>query len=189
VTLAFEPAADPEVARVDVEVVGVSLFTGGEPRWVNADTPCDAGAAGALHAFERTVTLDLASPTRADVAAFDLASAGSLHEVWLVLRQGLLPANGRTYKIHNGAMCVMPDGLQYILVRLDPGTVGLGGGADTDLLVPFDLQEQVRVERVDCRARSVPECDTGEDAGDDGDPNTRLYHRFATEFPVRAVGR
>lgn len=186
VTLVFAPEPGPDgVARVDLEIVGVSLFTRGDPTYVDADTPCDANGAGTLHALERLVTLDLASPARAEVASFDLAGEGSLEETWLVLRQGLLPAGGRTYKIHNGAMCLMPDGLQYILVRLRPGPVSLDGGADADLVVPFDVREQVAVERVDCRVRPVEECDTTDDANDDRDEDTRLRYSFAPEFPAR----
>jgi hypothetical protein len=188
--LTFDPQPGPDgIARVDLEVVGVALFTDREPSYVDADTPCDANGAGTLHAVVRTVPLDLSSPARTEVASFELPGTGSLLETWLVLRQGLLPAGDRTYKIHNGAMCVMPDGLQYTLVRLRPGPVSLEGGADSDLLVRFDFREEVTVERVNCRARHVEECDTSDDPDDDRNGNTRLRFSFATEFPVRVERR
>jgi hypothetical protein len=185
--IAFDPAPAPAgYDRVELELAGVGLFPG-TPGYVDADSPCDAGVPGALVAHATTAQLVFAEEGVVPVIALERPSgAASVAEVWLVLRQGLLHTPERSYKIHAAALCTMPDGMQYTLVRVRPGTsVAIGQGTREDLVIPFDAAQQLRVAEVRCGTEPEPEeCRTTDDAGD-GDPATRLRFSFPLEFPVR----
>lgn len=182
--LSFDPSGGQGASRLDLEIVGLGVFTS-DPTYVNADTPCDAGVAGALLDLRANLSLDLASSAEAPFTSLDMTSGGAVRELWLVLRQGLLFRDARSYKVHAGALCVMPDGLQYILVRLRPGSaVPLDG--DHRVVVELDASRDVVVERVRCGGdANYDECGTTEDVGDDGDAGTRLRYSFAPTLPVR----
>lgn len=187
--LVVERQGAPEhVTAVDLEPSALLLFTG-QPAWRDADSACDAGAAG-MATLGGTVALDLAQAGRTPAGSVDLAGEGQVREVWLVLREGLLRRAGRAYPVHASALCTMPDGLQYTLLRLDPQPpVHFAGGADVDLVLPFDAREAIREERVDCRSSPLEECQTSDDPLDDGDPDTRLRYSFRADLPLRAEGR
>jgi hypothetical protein len=187
--LSFERRGGPAgVSRVDLELAGIATFTGVTPVYVNADTPCSAGLEGTLSELRRTVPLDVAVPGRTPLAAVDVPAGSDLREIWLVLVQGTLFRGGRPYKVHaNGDhMCKMPDGQQYILVRVLPGSVSTAGGADYTLVLPFDAREQVVETHVDCDASpEVDECGAPDDPEDDpASANTRLRYAFQRAFPV-----
>jgi hypothetical protein len=180
--------APEHVTELDLEPVGLALFQA-QPSWQDQHSPCDGGAGG-LVALGATVALDLTHPGRTSVGSVDLGGDGQVQEVWLVLRKGLLDRDGRTYKVHGGALCTMSDGLQYTLLRLHPDApVTFGGGADLDLVVPFDARSAVQEERVDCRSSAAEECQSSDDASDDGDPDTRLRYTFEPDLPLRAEPR
>lgn len=185
--IAFDPVPAPAgYDRVELELAGIALYSG-TPGYVNADSPCDAGVPGALVPNATTTTLVFAQEGLVPVIALQRPSgAASVAEVWLVMRQGLLHTPERSYKIHAAALCTMPDGMQYTLVRVRPGTpVAIGQGTRDDLVVPFDVAQQLRVGEVRCGTQPEPEeCRTTDDAGD-GDPATRLRFSFPLEFPVR----
>ncbi len=187
--LVVERQGAPEhVTAVELEPAALLLFTA-RPAWRDADSPCDAGAAGSAR-LGGTVELDLTQPGRTPVGAVDLAGEGQVREVWLVLREGRLLRAGRAYPVHASALCTMPDGLQYTLLRLDPQRpAAFAGGADLDLVLPFDAREVIRQERVDCRSSPLEECQTSDDPLDDADPDTRLRYSFRADLPLRAEPR
>jgi hypothetical protein len=175
-----------EASRMDLEIVGIALFVDVDPAYRNADTPCDGGGRGALLPLETTVTFTDADGVQ-PVASFEHAGGGALREAWLVLRQGFLHVGERVYKVHADAMCVMPDELQYVLVRLRPREAAtLVGGSGIGLVAQLAGREQIIVERVDCRTSDADECRDPDDAHDDDDGTTRLRYAFARRFPVRA---
>lgn len=185
--IAFAPARSPAGHdRVELELAGVALFQE-TPRYLDADTPCDGGLQGALVPRATTAALVFAQEGIVPVIALERpARATSVAEVWLVLRTGLLYTPERSYEIHAAALCTMPDGMQYTLVRVRPGTpVAIGPGTRDDLVIPFDAARQLRVAEVRCGTDPEPEeCGTTDDAGD-GDPSTRLRFSFPLELPVR----
>jgi hypothetical protein len=173
------------VTSVTLEVVALALFVDAGARYADADTRCDGDGAGRLVDLQSSVALDLGSTGRTPLASLDRTDGSALNEIWLVLRQGMLDLGGRTYKVHAGALCVMPDGLQYALVRLrPPSPIPLADGTALDVVIGFDAGRQIEAERVDCSREDVEECRSSDDAGDDGDPGTRLRFTFAPEFPV-----
>jgi len=181
--LSFDPGEPPAGATgIDVDLAGVALFAGG-PAWRDADTPCDGGVPGALVSAAARVEL----PFGGDPVPFlDVnlpPGGGEIREIWLVVRKGTLRTPQRTYEVHAGRLCRMPDGLQYTLLRARPGAVALGGERE----VALDLgRDQLAVEQVDCRATHVAECSTSDDPGD-GDPDTRRRYRFEDELPARVI--
>jgi hypothetical protein len=155
---------------------------------VTEDTRCDGDGAGTLANARTTVTLDFSGDARVPVATFERpADPTSLTELWLVLRQGLLHTDVRSYRIHAGPLCTMPDGLPYTLVRLRPAApIAIGSGATDDVVISFDPDAQLERDAVRCSEQDVEECRTSDDPGDT-DPDTRLRYTFAPEFPVRAA--
>lgn len=188
-TLAVDRVGAPDhVTAVDLETVALGLFRE-QPTWRDDDSSCGGGAEG-LVPLDTTVALDLTEAGRTPVASVDLDGEGKLREVWLVLRKGVLHRDGRAYKVHAGALCTMSDGLQYTLLRLDPGSpIAFAGGADFELVVPFDARSAIREEHVDCRSSGAEECQSSDDAFDDGDPDTRLRYTFEPDLPLRASPR
>lgn len=204
-SLIFERRGSLEQASiVDLEVVGLALFVGKDPRYVNADTTCDAGGAGTLLDVHKTVPLDLRGAGETPLATIDVKGGGQLRELWLVLKQGTLRREDRPYKVHAGALCSLP-GHQYTLVRLRPGEPVSLGGPDHRILVTFDASSAIAVQRVECRSggsggggggNSGPgggggdddaeECRASDDSHDDDRQDTRLRYAFATSLPVRA---
>jgi hypothetical protein len=187
ITLSLESRRLPrEASRLDVEVVGIALFVDVDPAYRDADTSCDAGVEGALVPLDATVTFTDGERQRRRVASLEHAPGGALREAWLVLRQGILRSGERVYKVHAGAMCVMPDGLQYALVRLRPReAAALEGAPRIELIAQLDGREQIVTERVDCRTRDADECRDPDDADDDRDEETRVRYAFARQFPAR----
>jgi hypothetical protein len=176
----------PEASRLDLEIVGIALFVASDPEYRDADTACAAGAEGALVPLETTVSFTGGERERRPVATFERAPGGALREAWLVLRQGFLRSRERVYKVHAGAMCVMPDGLQYALVRLRPREAApLDGGSGVELVAQLDGREQIVAERIDCRTSAADECRDPDDEHDDEDEDTRVRYAFARQFPVR----
>jgi hypothetical protein len=187
ITLSLESRRlPPETSRLDLEIVGLALFVDADPAYRDADTPCDAGAQGALVPLDTTVTFTDGERERRPVASVERAPGGALREAWLVLRQGILRSGERVYKVHAGAMCLMPDGLQYALVRLRPReAAALEGGSGVELVAQLDGREQIVAERVDCRTSAADECRDPDDEHDDEDEDTRVRYAFARQFPVR----
>jgi hypothetical protein len=173
-----------DASALDLETVALAMFVGADPRYANASTSCDGGGAGALLDLKTTVTLDLQRDGATPLASVDVTHGGELHEAWLVLRRGSLHRDGREYKVHADALCTMPDGLQYTLVRLRPGGPVTLGGPDHRIVATFDPQASLEVEHVDCRASDAEECRSSDDDHDDGDPDTRLRFSFPTSLPV-----
>jgi hypothetical protein len=193
--LAFERhGTRQDVSRVDLEVVGLSLFVGTSPRYANDNTPCDAGVAGALADLRTTVSLDARSEGETPLASVDVSRGGQLRELWLVLRRGTAVREGREYKVHAGALCVMPDGLQYTLVRLRPGEPVQLGGPDHRILVTFDPRDALVIDRIRCDDSSGPggggsgddECRSADDDHDDDRGDTRLRFSLPRSLPVHA---
>ena len=185
-TISFDPTAAPAgVDRVELELNAIALFAGAAS-YRDESTPCDGGA-GALGDVRTTATLPFPGSGPVPAVRFDRPAVDAkVSEVWLVFRQGLLHTSERSYKIHAATLCTMPDGMQYTLVRLRPGSpFSIGQGSTDDLVIPFDAGHEVVRARVDCRTSDAEECRTTDDTGDDGDPNTRLRFSFPTEFPVR----
>lgn len=188
-TISFDPTGAPAgVDRVELELNAVALFTGA-PSYRNEDTRCDGAGAGSLADARTTVTLPFPGTGPVPAVRFDRPAGDTrVAEVWLVFRQGLLHTAERSYKIHAAALCTMPDGMQYTLVRLRPGApFSIGQGSTDDLVIPFDAGQQVRAGHVDCRTSDAEECRTTDDSGDDADPNTRLRFALPTELPVRVA--
>ncbi|MGC3996456.1 MAG: hypothetical protein QM767_02550 [Anaeromyxobacter sp.] len=181
VSLEVAPGGAPAgVTEVDWEVVAVGLSTGAAPA---AGGACDEGGTG--HELRTTVTF-APGGAAAPVGSVDLPPGGSLQSAWLVLREGRLAREGRTYKVHAGALCRQPDGLDYTRLRLAlDQPASLEGGADPRVVIPFDAAAQLQVEHVTCPADGVEECDTSDDPDDDGDPATRLRYAFPEEIPAQ----
>jgi hypothetical protein len=182
-TLSFAPGEPPaDATRIDLDIVGVALFDG-TPSWADADSPCDAGVQGAL--VERTTRVEVPlGGERVPFLQLDLPAGQRVREVWVTARHAELLTPTRTYEVHAGRLCVMPDGLQYILLRARPGEVTLDGAREIALGLGRD---QLASGQVNCRGSpKVEECDTSDD-GTDGDPRTRLRYEFGAELPVRSV--
>lgn len=182
-TLSIEPGdAPPGAGGIDLDVAGVALFAG-EPSWRNADTPCDAGQPGALVLLTTRVEVPFGGG-RVPVVQLEVPAGGEVREAWLMVRHGALRTAERTYEVHAGPMCLMPDGFQYVRLRARPGLVPLDGTREIALELG---REQLRSEQVDCGASpAVEECATSDDGTDD-DPATRLRYEFGPELPARAV--
>lgn len=196
--LLVEPRGGPPGAtQLTLDVVAVVLFVDRSPAYRDADSPCDAGGGQRLDASTE-VTVGLPGGDAAPVASMERTGGGSLREVVLVLREGVLVREGRGYRVHAGALCTMPDGQQYTLLRLrPPAPANLGGGADYDLVARLD-GNAVNQRRVRCDDdssgpgggddddREPEECRAGDDPGDDDDDRTRLVFTFGRELPVDA---
>jgi hypothetical protein len=180
--------APPGVSGVDLELAAVTLFVDASAPALRPETPCDGGGAGTLLARSGTVPLDLGSRGETPLASTQV-NGGSLREAWIVLRQGVLHRDGRTYKVHATALCTMPDGLQYTVVALRPGSpAALEAPGEHRLVATFDAREQLETAHVACGGAEPEECRTSDDPDDDGDPGTRLRYAFAPAFPARAEG-
>jgi hypothetical protein len=180
--------APPGVSTVDLELAAVTLFVDASAPALRPETPCDGGGVGTLLAATGTVPLDLGAGGETPLASTQV-NGGSLREAWLVLRQGVLHRNGRTYKVHATALCTMSDGLQYTVVALRPGSpAALDAPGEHRLVATFDARQQLDTTRVACGASNAEECRTSDDPEDDGDPGTRLRYAFAPAFPARVEG-
>lgn len=187
--LFLEASGGPPLAtRLDLDLVAVVLYVDRSPTVNDPDAPCDAGGGNRLDA-RSSPSVDLRGG-RTPVLTFDREGGGSLRELALVLRQGVLVRDNRGYKVHASALCTMPDGQQYTFVRLrPPAPVDLGGGRDHDLVATLE-PGAIRTERAQCGTPDdVEECAVGDDPADDGDPSTRLVFSFAPDLPLRAESR
>jgi hypothetical protein len=145
-TLAFDRVRGGrnDFTSVDLDVVALATFVNGDPRYANADSPCDGGAPSALRDLPMRVTLDLTSTGATPFTAIDVGGGGELRELWLVLRSGTLYHGYAVDKIHAGTLCKMGDGLQYTLVRLRlPSPASLDGGADHAIAITFGSDQIV----------------------------------------------